>query len=95
MKKKSLTNETGEVRPLTLEDIKKFKPAKEVLTEELLSVLPKRKPGQRGKQIHPKKEQVTLRLDKETLIFFKKNGRGWQTKINDALKQWVSNHHEL
>lgn len=42
MKKKPLTNKQGEVRELTLQDIKALRPAKEVLPAELLVVLPKR-----------------------------------------------------
>ena len=31
------------------------------------------------------KEQVTLRIDKETLDFYKSKGEGWQTFINQVL----------
>jgi hypothetical protein len=50
MKKKPLTNKQGEVRELTLQDIKAMRPAKEVLPAELLAVLPKRQSGQRKQQ---------------------------------------------
>lgn len=39
-----------------------------------------------------KKEQVTLRLDAQILAQFKATGSGWQTRINDALRDWA-NHH--
>ena len=39
------------------------------------------------------KAQVTLRLDREVLEAFKATGEGWQTRINDALKNWVQTHH--
>jgi uncharacterized protein (DUF4415 family) len=32
-----------------------------------------------------KKEQVTLRIDSETLAFYKSKGAGWQTFINQVL----------
>lgn len=32
------------------------------------------------------KAQVTLRLDKEVIDHFKKNGPGWQTRINAVLR---------
>ncbi|MDP1557901.1 MAG: BrnA antitoxin family protein [Nitrosomonas sp.] len=38
------------------------------------------------------KEQVTLRLDVEILEQFKATGNGWQTRINDALREWVKHH---
>lgn len=89
MSKKPLTDKSGEVRSLTRDDIKKFRPAAEVLPKNLLNVLPKRKQGQRGEQIAPKKELVTIRLNADVLDFFRSMGRGWQTRINTALKEWV------
>ncbi len=86
MKKKPLTNESGEVRPLTPEDLKKFRPANEVLPSDLVSILPKRKPGQRGAQKSPTKDQVTLRLDHEVVEHFKATGQGWQSRINATLR---------
>ena len=50
MRMKPLTDKSGEVRELTREDMKRFRPAAEVLPQELLAVLPKRKPGQRGRK---------------------------------------------
>ena len=38
------------------------------------------------------KEQVTLRLDTEILEQFKATGNGWQTRINDALRDWAKHH---
>ncbi|MBI3418965.1 MAG: BrnA antitoxin family protein [Proteobacteria bacterium] len=85
-KLKPLTNKAGEIRELTRKDIRGFKPAAEVLPPRLVAMLPKRRPGQRGPQRTPTKEQVTLRLDADVLSFFKSFGQGWQTRINDALK---------
>lgn len=39
-----------------------------------------------------KKEQVTLRLDAEILEHFRATGNGWQTRINEALKDWSKQH---
>lgn len=74
---------------LTAEEIRSMRPAAEVLPPELVSILPKRKRGERGPQKTPVKQQVTLRLDAAVLAFFKTKGRGWQTRINDALKNVV------
>lgn len=38
------------------------------------------------------KTQVTLRLDVEVVEKFRATGDGWQTRINDALKNWVKRH---
>lgn len=39
-----------------------------------------------------KKEQVTLRLDTQILERFRATGTGWQTRINDALRDWAKHH---
>lgn len=39
------------------------------------------------------KDSVTLRLDHDVLEWFKKQGRGYQTKINAVLKTFVRTHH--
>ncbi len=39
-----------------------------------------------------KKEQVTLRLDTDILEQFKATGNGWQTRINDVLRDWIKQH---
>ena len=44
----------------------------------------------------PKLEQpklaITVRYDAEVIEAFKATGRGWQTRMNDALKQWLREH---
>lgn len=50
----------------------------------------KRKPGQRGPQVAPTKQLVSVRYSPEVLAFFKASGAGWQSRMDDALKQWVS-----
>jgi uncharacterized protein (DUF4415 family) len=69
-----LTDKSGEVRELTREDMKRFRPAAEVLPQELLAVLPKRKRGQRGAQKRPTKEPVTIRYSRDVLEYFRTTG---------------------
>jgi uncharacterized protein (DUF4415 family) len=92
MKTKPLTDENGEVRELTQQDIKTMRPAHEVLPEELLAHLPKRTIGQRGKQKSPTKIAMTLRYSPEVIEYFKSTGDGWQVRMDEALKDWI-NHH--
>ena len=56
------------------------------------SLAAKRKPGQRGPQLSPTKQLVSVRYSPEVLAFFKASGAGWQSRMDDALKQWVSGH---
>ncbi|MBS1044502.1 BrnA antitoxin family protein [Gluconobacter cerinus] len=45
----------------------------------------------RGRPSNPhRKKQVTLRLDADVLDAFKRQGAGWQTRINEALKASLS-----
>jgi uncharacterized protein (DUF4415 family) len=65
------------------------KPAAEILPTELRTVLPKRKPGQRGKQKAPVKVPTTIRFDADVLEKMKATGKGWQTRINDLTRAWL------
>ncbi len=38
------------------------------------------------------KEQVTLRVDKDVLAWFRKQGRGYQTTINALLRAYMDAH---
>lgn len=38
------------------------------------------------------KEQVAIRFDHEVLAAFRNAGPGWQTRMNDALKDWLKTH---
>jgi uncharacterized protein (DUF4415 family) len=45
--------------------------------------------AERGEFYRPVKEQITLRLDKDVVAWFKAGGAGYQTRINDALREYV------
>lgn len=38
------------------------------------------------------KVSTTIRFDVEVLEAFKASGDGWQTRMNDALKEWLQSH---
>jgi len=46
----------------------------------------------RGPQKRPKKVSTTIRLSPDVIAYFKSGGDGWQSRIDDALKQWVAEH---
>lgn len=87
---KPLIDESGEVRSLTAEDLKKFRPASEVLPASLQAKLGMRG---RGPQKEPTKERITIRLTPEVVRAFRNTGNGWQTRMDNALKDWLQ-HHE-
>lgn len=43
-------------------------------------------PNTRGRQVAPVKRQVTLRLSPEVIEGFRATGKGWQTRMDAALK---------
>ena len=46
-----------------------------------------------AKVVYPrKKAKVTMNLDQEVLHFFRKQGKGYQVKINAVLKAYVQAH---
>ncbi len=56
------------------------------------AVAAKRKQGERGAQVAPTKQLVSVRYSPEVLEFFRASGAGWQTKMDDVLKKWVATH---
>ncbi|GHU07290.1 hypothetical protein FACS1894158_15360 [Betaproteobacteria bacterium] len=38
------------------------------------------------------KVQTAIRFDADVLAALKATGRGWQTRVNDAMREWVETH---
>jgi uncharacterized protein (DUF4415 family) len=38
------------------------------------------------------KERITIRLSPDVLAAFRATGAGWQTRVDEALKQWLADH---
>jgi len=38
------------------------------------------------------KASTTVRFDKDILDTFKATGKGWQTRMNNALREWLKTH---
>lgn len=73
----------------------KARPAKEVLPE-LLG--PKKAQSlltpKRGRPpLQTTKNHINLRLDADVVARFKETGRGWQTRMNLALREWLTAHN--
>ena len=82
----SLIDEDGEVRELTAEDFKLFRPTAEI--PELVDLLTRN--GKWGRPPLPpeaRKKRVTLHLDPDVLDRLKSEGKGWQTRANAALRK--------
>lgn len=86
-KPKPLIDAEGEVRELTAEDFKRFRPAREVFPLLLQTKL-----RVRGPQKTPTKERVTIRLSRDVVQRFRATGDGWQTRVDKALQEWLESH---
>lgn len=58
--------------------------------EELREKLAERR--RRGPQKTPVKEPVAIRLSQEVLAYFRATGKGWQTRMDAALREWIQDH---
>ena len=38
------------------------------------------------------KDSQTVRFDRDILAAFKATGKGWQTRMNNALREWLEQH---
>ena len=57
--------------------------------DEWERALPTVRVGRHGRLL---KSSVTLRLDADVAAYFRSSGRGWQTRINEILREWVCSH---
>ena len=51
-----------------------------------------RRPGQRGPGRRAKKVLLSVRYSPEVVEYFKSTGEGWQTRMDEALKEWMVSH---
>jgi uncharacterized protein (DUF4415 family) len=73
-----------DARELTDDDFARMRPASEVIPTIVEAYR-----RTRGKQKAPVKEQITIRLDADVVAHFRNEGRGWQTRLNAALRRAV------
>lgn len=86
-KSKPLIDEQGEVRELSMAEIKQMRPAHAALPPSLQAKL-----RTRGAQKSPTKERITIRLSPEVVQPFRETGDGWQSRLDAALKDWLKSH---
>ncbi|MGV8935007.1 MAG: BrnA antitoxin family protein [Gallionellaceae bacterium] len=77
----------------TAEDFAKARPAAKVLPEIFSKAVADAMLKPRGR---PRKEitkaPVNIRLSPDVVEAFRATGRGWQTRIDEALKDWLKSH---
>ena len=90
MNNKPMIDKDGEVRALTAEDLKRFRPLS--TANPVLAAKIKKGVGERGPQKAPTKIPINLRLSPEVAKYFRAEGKGWQSRINQVLKEYVAQH---
>lgn len=87
---KPLIDADGEVRELTACDFNKIKPLS--VADPALFKMLKAAKASRGVQVEPTKERITIRLSQDVTEYFRASGKGWQSRMNGALKEWIAEH---
>lgn len=90
MKKRNITRKSEtdweRVREMRDEDID-FTDLPEVTPEMFANAIVRK-----GFKPVPPKQQVTLRIDDEVITYFRQQGQGYQTKINQLLRAYMEAH---
>lgn len=78
----------------TAEDFALARPASEVLPKLVgKATAAEMLRPRRGRPVSANpKAHVNLRLDPDVVAAFRATGRGWQTRLNAALKDWLKDH---
>lgn len=90
MSNKPMIDKNSEVRELSTEDFKRFKPLATASPSLLAKI--KKGVGERGAQKAPKKVPISIRVSPEVAEYFRAEGRGWQVHMDRVLKDYVAQH---
>ena len=74
----------------TADELAQARPFKEVFPDLHAKIVEARKAGRPKAAVT--KQAVSLRLDQDVVAGFKAMGSGWQTRINEILKQHLKGH---
>ena len=77
----------------TAEDFAKARPAGEMLPQLFGEEAARKMLKPRGRPpVEFPKERINIRLSHEVVEHFKSTGEGWQTRIDAALRQFITEH---
>lgn len=77
-----------DIPELTDEELARMRPAAEVAPELVEAY--RRSRGRPPKAV--RKKPVAIRLDPDIISWFKARGPGYQSRINEALREWIGKH---
>lgn len=87
------TNELSQFERDLLESVRQAKTGEHarVHTPEQIQARRRGRPAGSTATVH--KIPTTIRFDPDVLEGLRATGRGWQTRANDALREWLRTHH--
>jgi uncharacterized protein (DUF4415 family) len=59
---------------------------------ELKEKLAARREQEKGPGKSPRKMSTTIRFDADVLTALRATGKGWQTRVNEVMREWVKTH---
>ena len=78
--------------PLSNEQLAALRPAEKIVPEVVKA---HRRGGikrRRGPQKAPTKKRITIRLSPEVVEHFRATGKGWQSRVDEALREYIREH---
>ncbi|WP_295608292.1 BrnA antitoxin family protein [uncultured Lamprocystis sp.] len=89
---KLITEAPGEDRPPTQAETAARRNAVVVCEGGIPAIRAALAARRRGSQRAPTKVPTTIRFDADVLTALKLTGKGWQTRVNDAMREWIKDH---
>ena len=84
-----LIDQAGEVRELTVENFRRSTPFSKLPDEEQRFLLSVKDATIRP---DPVKKTVSIELSSDVLEKFEAKGKGWESKVDEALREWLEEH---
>ncbi|MBN7807061.1 BrnA antitoxin family protein [Agrobacterium rosae] len=68
-------------------ELERARPAAEVLPAEFFKAMDEQRVSRGRPALENPKRQITLRLDEDVIARFRQSGKGWQGRMNEALRK--------
>ncbi|MGE4369508.1 MAG: BrnA antitoxin family protein [Burkholderiaceae bacterium] len=87
------TNELSQLERDLLESIRQAKSGKHARVHTPEDIQARQRGRPIGSTAVARKTPTTIRFDQDVLEGLRATGRGWQTRVNDAMREWLRHQH--